>query len=68
LPKPNTITLPFEAWQNFIQDAEEPVQRMLHTRLVPQPFGYMADGLDIPPVVSLGLPASYIISAQDNAR
>jgi hypothetical protein len=35
--------------------------------LVRQPFRYMADGLDVPPVVSLGLPASYIVSAQDDA-
>jgi pimeloyl-ACP methyl ester carboxylesterase len=62
----NSITLPFEVWQQgFIQDAKESVQRLLHSLLVPQPMGYFADGLDIPPVTSLGVPASYVYSTED---
>jgi pimeloyl-ACP methyl ester carboxylesterase len=64
----NTIALPFEAWQNFfIQDAEEPVQRMLYQLMVPQPFAYMAEGLDVPPVASLGLPMGYVLATEDYA-
>jgi len=64
----NSVTLPFEAWQrSFIQDAKEPVQRLLHSLLVPQPMGYFADGLDVPPLSALGLPTSYVFSVDDIA-
>jgi len=64
----NSITLPYEAWQqSFFQDAKEPVRRLVHSLLVPQPFGYFADGLDIPPVTSFGIPASYVYSTEDLA-
>jgi pimeloyl-ACP methyl ester carboxylesterase len=64
----NGVTLPFEAWQStFIQDAKEPVQRLVHSLLVPQPLGYFTDGLDVPPVSSLGVPASYVYSTEDIA-
>jgi len=64
----NSITLPFEVWQHgFIQDAKESVQRLLHSLLIPQPMGYFADGLDIPPMPSLGLPVSYVYSTEDIA-
>jgi len=64
----NSITLPYEAWQqSFFQDAKEPVRRLVHSLLVPQPFGYFTDGLDIPPVTSFGIPASYVYSTEDLA-
>jgi pimeloyl-ACP methyl ester carboxylesterase len=64
----NTVMLPFEAWQRaFIQDAPEPVQRLTHSLLVPQPMGYFADGLHVPPVPSLGLSTSYLLSVDDVA-
>jgi pimeloyl-ACP methyl ester carboxylesterase len=62
------VMLPFEPWrQMFIQDADEPVQRLVHTLLVPQPYGYFTDGLDIPPVRDLGLPTAYIVSTENIA-
>lgn len=64
----NSVMLPFEAWrQGFIQDGTEPVQRLLHALLVPQPMGYLTDGLDVGSVSSLGLATSYILSVDDIA-
>jgi len=64
----NSITLPYEGWQkSFLQDAKEPVRRLVHSLLVSQPFGYFTDGLDIPPVTSFGIPASYVYSTEDLA-
>jgi pimeloyl-ACP methyl ester carboxylesterase len=64
----HSVSMPFEPWQQvFIQDAEEPVQRLVHSLLVPQPFGYFTDGLDVPPVRTLGLPVNYIYSTEDIA-
>lgn len=62
----NTIMPPFEVWQRgFIQDAPEPVQRLVHSLLVPQPMGYFAEGLDMPAVSALGPPTTYVFSVED---
>ena len=64
----NSVSMPFEPWQQgFIQDAEEPVQRLVHSLLVPHPYRYFADGLDVPPVRTLGLPVNYVYSTEDIA-
>ena len=52
--KDNSITLPYQVWQEaFIQDAPEPTQRLIHDLLVPQPLQYftakvkpLSDNLD----------------------
>jgi pimeloyl-ACP methyl ester carboxylesterase len=62
----DSISLPFEIWsRNFIQDASDDVKRLVHGLLVPQPMSYFAEGLDLPPVTSLGIPASYLYSRDD---
>lgn len=62
----NSIPLPWEIWANaFIQDAPEPVQRVLHDLLVPQPMQYLDEPiapLDLP---ALGVPASYVLTTED---
>lgn len=40
-------------------------QRLLTELLVPQPSGYSLDKLDVPRVSSFGIPAAYILSAED---
>lgn len=62
----DSVAMPFELWRrDYIQDASEDVQRLVHSLLVPQPMGYLSDGLDLPPVTSLGLPTSYLQAADD---
>jgi pimeloyl-ACP methyl ester carboxylesterase len=64
----NTVMLPLEVWQQvFIQDAVEPVQRLVHALLVPQPMSYFSDALDVEPVAARGLPTSYVFSVDDIA-
>lgn len=64
----NSVTLPFEVWQNaFMQDAPEPVQRLVHDLLVPQPLQYFTE--PVPPLdpAALGVPAAYVLSGEDVA-
>ncbi|HEX4247698.1 MAG TPA: alpha/beta hydrolase [Pseudonocardia sp.] len=64
----NSVTMPFEVWQNaFMQDAPEPVQHTVHELLVPQPMQYFSTPVDPIDPATLGVPASYVLSVDDIA-
>jgi hypothetical protein len=60
-------TRPFEVWQQaFIGDAEEPIARLLHELLVPQPMQYFTDTVEsLDP--HLGVPVAYVLGNADIA-
>ena len=61
----NTVTLPFEVFQSaFIQDAPEPVQRLVHDLLIPQPMQYFTAAVD---PLHPDVPRSYVFSVDDVA-
>jgi pimeloyl-ACP methyl ester carboxylesterase len=63
----NSVALPFPVWQAaFLNDADEPIQRALHDLMVPQPFQYFTETVD-PLDENLGIPTSYVLSAEDVA-
>jgi pimeloyl-ACP methyl ester carboxylesterase len=63
----NSVMLPFEVWQHgFIADATEPVARVLHDLLVPQPMQYFTAAVT-PPDPTLGVPTVYLLGEQDVA-
>lgn len=51
----------------FMQDVGEEAQRLVADLLTPQPGDYFLDALDVASVAELGIPALYIISADDRA-
>jgi pimeloyl-ACP methyl ester carboxylesterase len=51
----------------FMQDVAEDAQRLLAELLTPQPCGYFLDALDVPDMVTLGIPTQYILSEDDHA-
>ena len=62
----NSVTMPFEVWQNaFMQDAPEPVQRTVHELLVPHPMQYFTTPVEPIDPAALGVPASYVLSVDD---
>jgi pimeloyl-ACP methyl ester carboxylesterase len=64
----NTVSLPFEVWANgFIADAPEPVQRLVHELLVPQPLQYFTETVEPLDPATLGVPVSYVFSRDDVA-
>lgn len=64
----NSIALPFEVWQQaFIQDAPEPVQRLTHELMVPHPMQYFTEPVEPLDPAALGVPVSYVLSADDIA-
>lgn len=64
----NSVTLPFEVWQEaFIADAPEPVARLLHELLVPQPMQYFTETVAPLDATALGVPVSYLLGDQDVA-
>jgi len=64
----NSVTMPFEVWQNaFMQDAPEPVQRTVHELLVPHPMQYFTTPVEPIDPAALGVPASYVLSVDDIA-
>ncbi|MDQ0381208.1 alpha/beta fold hydrolase [Amycolatopsis thermophila] len=63
-----SIVMPYEVWQHaFVQDLAEPVRKLLHDLLVPQPMSYFDQALDAPDVTSLGIPVSYLAGREDLA-
>lgn len=61
----NSVTLPFEVWQNgFINDASDPVARLTYELLVPQPMQYFTTPV-APLAPALGVPVVYVLSEQD---
>ena len=64
----NSVAMPLPVFQGaFMQDASEEAQRIVHAALVPQPYGYFTDSLDLDGLEDLGVPASYVISPDDVA-
>jgi pimeloyl-ACP methyl ester carboxylesterase len=53
--------------QMLMQDQPEHVQRLLWELLVPQPGGYGEDASEAPPVSTLDVPVTYILSEDDLA-
>ena len=64
----NSVALPFEVFAGaFIQDAPEPVQRLAHGLLVPQPMQYFTTPVTPLDPGALGVPVSYLLSTDDIA-
>ncbi|MEU4232503.1 alpha/beta fold hydrolase [Nonomuraea sp. NPDC026600] len=62
----NSVTLPFDVFSTgFMQDAEENMQRLVHSLLVPQPMRYLTEPVAPVDPAALGVPASYVISRED---
>lgn len=62
----DSIVLPFEVFAGgFIQDAPEPVQRLVHDLLVPQPLQYFTATVPALDHAALGVPVSYVVSTDD---
>jgi pimeloyl-ACP methyl ester carboxylesterase len=51
----------------FMQDVDEGTQRLVADLLTPQPGNYFLDALDGPGVAELGIPAIYVVGADDRA-
>lgn len=63
-----TVPLSFEAVQTALMHGEPAaLQELVFGMALPQPGGYMVDALDVPPVTSIGLDASYVLGAEDVA-
>jgi pimeloyl-ACP methyl ester carboxylesterase len=63
-----SVTLPFEVWQQaFIGDAPEPVARLLHELLVPQPMRYFTETVAPLDAAALGVPVVYLLGEDDLA-
>jgi pimeloyl-ACP methyl ester carboxylesterase len=64
----NSVAMPFEVFAGaFIQDAPEPVQRLVHSLMVPHPFQYFTTPVAPVDPAALGVPATYLVSVDDIA-
>ena len=64
----NSVIFPYEVFTAaFMQDADEQTQRLVHSLLVPQPMQYFTETVKPVDPAALGVPASYIVSADDLA-
>lgn len=64
----NTVTLPFEVWQQaFMQDADEQAQRIVFEQLAPQPLGTFTEAPNQKPFFALDKPTAYVMSTDDVA-
>jgi len=62
-----TISLFREQVPMLMPDADQQVQDLVFELLVPQPGGYFLDPIDVGDVTTLGVPAGYILSEDDQA-
>ena len=64
----NSVLFPYEVFQQaFMQDADEPTQKLVHSLLVPQPMQYFtAPVKPIDPAI-IGVPLTYLLSEDDIA-
>jgi pimeloyl-ACP methyl ester carboxylesterase len=63
-----SVSVPFEAFQYVLmQDEPEALQRLVHDLLVPQPGGYMLDGLSAADAAPLTVPVAYVLAENDRA-
>ncbi|TLS46596.1 alpha/beta hydrolase [Streptomyces montanus] len=64
----NSVTFPYEVFTGaFMQDADENLQRLVYSLLVPQPMRYFTETVTPVDPAALGVPASYVITADDLA-
>lgn len=64
----NSMTFPFEMFSAaFMQDADDSTQRLVHSLLVPQPMRYFTETVAPVDPAALGVPAAYVIGAEDIA-
>ena len=64
----NTVPMDPERWASeFMQDATPQQLKAVVPRLVPSPFGWFDQAIDLPRFFELRLPASYIFLKQDRA-
>jgi hypothetical protein len=64
----NSMLFPYEVFTAaFMQDADEQLQRLVHSLLVPQPLQYFTETVKPVDPAALGVPAGYVISADDVA-
>ncbi|NMO89295.1 alpha/beta fold hydrolase [Actinomycetospora sp. TBRC 11914] len=64
----NTVSLPFEVWQQaFMQDASTDAQRAVHGLLAPQPLGTFTEAPNQKPFFDLDVPSAYVLSVDDVA-
>ncbi|MET0188972.1 MAG: alpha/beta hydrolase [Pseudonocardia sediminis] len=64
----DTVALPFEVWAGaFANDASEEVQRLTHSLMVPHPYRYFLETVEPIDPATLGVPVSYVLSAEDVA-
>jgi pimeloyl-ACP methyl ester carboxylesterase len=62
----NSVAMPFEVFAGaFMQDADEPRQRLVHNLLVPQPLQYFTETVRPLDPAALGVPAAYVLSGDD---
>src|SRR5262249_10558504 len=62
-----TISLVREPVPTFMADADEQAQDLIFELLGPQPGGYFLDPIDVGDVTTLGIPAGYVLSEDDQA-
>jgi len=63
-----TVPLPFEAIRDGLMPGEPPeLQKLVDGLALPQPGGYMTGELDTPAVTGIGLPAAYLLGADDQS-
>lgn len=63
-----TVPLPLEAIRAGLMPGEPPeLQELVAGLVLPQPGGYMLEALDVPAVTEAGLPAAYLLGADDRS-
>ena len=63
-----TMTLSWDVVRTLvIPDGPPALQRLVFDLALPQPGGYMLQGVDVPPVTELGIEVRYVVGAEDNA-
>ena len=62
-----TISVIREQVPMFMPDADKQAQDLFFELLVPQPGGYFVDPIDVGDVTTLGVPAGYVLSENDQA-
>jgi pimeloyl-ACP methyl ester carboxylesterase len=63
-----TVALPLEAIRAGLMAGESPeLQQLVAGLIVPQPGGYMVEALDVPAVTAIGVPAAYLLGADDRS-
>ena len=63
-----TVPIPLEAVRfGLMPEQPAALQELVFALTLPQPGGYMTDALDVSPVTDAGLPAAYLLGADDRS-